>query len=117
MIFGDVDTCFAEQRSNAPDNPRNVIVGKNKKRVTGLDVDVERANPGHSRRGSWLRRSRDRDFLHTTAESNFNRIRILLGWGLSRREIYPAGLSNSTGIDEIEPFLLHRAFEKAARRR
>ena len=85
MVLGDVDSGFAQQRTDTANHPGNIVVRENEQRVARLHIDMERADSCQPRRQSWLRRTRNRYLLHPSAQPDFDRIRIILRRGFGRR--------------------------------
>jgi hypothetical protein len=115
MVFGDVHPRLTEERADAPNHTWYVIVGENEKSIPRLHVDVECANPRKAGSGSWLRGSRNCNFLHPTAQSYLDRVRVILDCRLGAGKVYSACLSDSSRVDQIQPFLLYRPLQQTSR--
>src|SRR5438045_6470396 len=117
VILGDIDTCFTKQRTDAADHSRNIVVRKNQESIAWLDIHVKRADPREPWCCTALRSPGDCYLLHSPAQSDFHRIRIVLRTGFRCREIDSAILGDRPSIDQIEPFLLHGPLEQTSRSR
>src|SRR6266566_3900014 len=107
MVFSDVDSCFAKEGANSPDNAGNIVVRKYEKRITWLDVDVKRPDSRQAGRSTRLCGSCDRDLLHPAAQPHFHTVRIVLRGSLRRREINATCFRYGAGVYEIETLLLY----------
>src|SRR6266576_2368209 len=114
VVFGDVNACFAEQSSNATNHPWNIIIGKNQQRITRLNIHVEGSNPCEAGSCARLRCSGNRDLLHTTAQSHFDRNRVVLHRDFGCRKVDPASFGYRASVDEIEPLLFPGSFKQTA---
>src|SRR2546423_15233633 len=86
MVLRNVDSCFAEQCANTPDDTGNGIVGENQQRITQLYVDVERANSSQVWRISGVRIPRNCDFLHPASQPDFDAVEATLRDHPGRRQ-------------------------------
>src|SRR6266550_5250103 len=117
VVFRDINPSFTQESTYPANYTWNVIVRENQERIPRLDIDVKRADPREPRQCAGLCSTGDCNLLHTTAQSHFNRIWVVLCRSLGRGEVDAATLRHCAGVDEIEPLLLYGSLEKPSRGR
>ena len=98
MIFGNVDSSFAEQRSYTANDAGNIVIREDQKRIPRLDVDMKCADSREPREYARLRGSGDRDLLHSAAQSHFDGVGIVLGRSLRRRKSMPRASATARAL-------------------